>query len=233
MTFVLVHGGAHGAWCWERMVPHLKARAVAIDLPGRGSRPAPLEEVGLDDWVDAVVETIDGLAPDPVMLIGHSLAGVTLPRVADRIPQKIKHLVFVSCSVPPEGRSVIDILSPEVRPLAEASLKDRVASALSGEIARSMFCTDMDEEQTRFVLDHLVAEAWSPMLEPSRLAGLGHGVPMTYVKLLKDEVLPPTLQDEMIAHLGSADVVELDAGHDAMVSRPDALASLLNRLAGL
>lgn len=158
MISVLVHGGAHGAWCWERMI-------------------------------------------------------------------------FVSCSVPPEGQAVIDILSPAVRPLAEQNLRDRVASVLPEEIARQMFCNDMDPEQTRFVLERLVPEAWSPILEPSRLRGLGRGVPATYVKLLRDAVIPPALQDEMIAHLGRVDVVELDAGHDAMISQPEALASLLDELA--
>jgi pimeloyl-ACP methyl ester carboxylesterase len=140
-------------------------------------------------------------------------------------------LIFVSCSVPPEGQAVIDILSPAVRPLAEQNLRDRVASVLPEEVARQMFSNDMDAEQTRFVLERLVPEAWSPILEPSRLRGLGRGVPATYVKLLRDAVIPPALQDEMIAHLGRVDVVELDAGHDAMISQPEALASLLDELA--
>ena len=62
MTFVLVHGASHGAWCWERMTPHLAGAAIALDLPGRGSRPAPLEAIVVDDGVDAVVETIGGMA---------------------------------------------------------------------------------------------------------------------------------------------------------------------------
>ncbi|MGE4605761.1 MAG: alpha/beta fold hydrolase, partial [Myxococcota bacterium] len=62
MTFILVHGGAHGAWCWERMSPHLVGAVVALDLPGRGSRPASLEAITVDDWVDAVVEAISMIA---------------------------------------------------------------------------------------------------------------------------------------------------------------------------
>ncbi len=70
------------------------------------------------------------------------------------------------------------------------------------------------------------------MLEPSRLAGLERGVAATYVKLLRDVVVPPALQDEVIANLGTVEVVELDAGHDAMVSQPEALARLINDIAG-
>ncbi len=46
LSFVLVHGGAHGAWCWDRLVPHLKAHSevgnvVAVDLAGHGARRDP------------------------------------------------------------------------------------------------------------------------------------------------------------------------------------------------
>ncbi|MFP8881253.1 MAG: alpha/beta fold hydrolase [Myxococcota bacterium] len=232
MTFILVHGGAHGAWCWERMSPHLVGAVVALDLPGRGSRPASLEAITVDDWVDAVVEAISMIAADRVVLVGHSLAGMVLPRVAERVSEKLERMIFISCSVPSEGQAVIDILSPQIRPLAEQQRRNRVASVLPEETARSMFCNDMNPEQTRFVLDRLVPEAWTPILEPSRLAGLARGVPATYVKLLRDAVIPPALQDEMIAHLGTVEVAELDAGHDAMISAPEALAALINDLSG-
>ncbi len=232
MTFVLVHGGGHGAWCWEHMIPHISEDAVALDLPGRGSRPAPLEKIKVVDWVDAVVETIDELESDRIVLVGHSLAGMVLPPVADRISERLERMIYVSCSVPAEGRAVMDMLSAEIAPLAEENRKNQVASVLPEEVARSMFCSDMNSEQARFVLDRLVPEAWSPMLEPSRLAGLERGVAATYVKLLRDVVVPPALQDEVIANLGSVEVVELDAGHDAMVSQPKALALLINDIAG-
>ena len=231
MTFVLVHGGAHGAWCWERMIPHLEGDAVAIDLPGRGANPAPLDSLTGQDWAQAVVETITELDSEKVILVGHSLAGITLPRVAEAIPERLSRMVFVSCAVPPDGGSVIDLLTPEIRPLAEQNLKEKQASALPEAVAREMFCGDMTEEQARFVLDRLVPEAWGPMLEPCSLAGLSRGVPTTYVKLLEDTVLPPALQDQMIAHMGEIEVVELEAGHDAMVSQPKRLAALLDRVA--
>lgn len=214
------------------MSPHLVGAVVALDLPGRGSRPASLEAITVDDWVDAVVEAISMIAADRVVLVGHSLAGMVLPRVAERVSEKLERMIFISCSVPSEGQAVIDILSPQIRPLAEQQRRNRVASVLPEETARSMFCNDMNPEQTRFVLDRLVPEAWTPILEPSRLAGLARGVPATYVKLLRDAVIPPALQDEMIAHLGTVEVAELDAGHDAMISAPEALAALINDLSG-
>ena len=71
------------------------------------------------------------------------------------------------------------------------------------------------------------------LCEPARLAGLRQTLPRSYVKLLRDQTLPPALQDEFARNAGPGCAVhELDAGHDAMVSRPRELAAILNRIAG-
>jgi pimeloyl-ACP methyl ester carboxylesterase len=233
VSFVLVHGGAHGAWCWDRLIPFLEHPALAIDLPGRGSSPADLGTVTTDDWADAVTERVESVSGE-VVLVGHSLAGITLPRVADRVSKRLAHLVWISCSVPPEGKATLDVLSAEIAPIAAAARENSEGSTLPEAIARQMFCNDMNEKQARFVLDRLVPEAWGPMLEPTKLAGLSHGVPSTYVRLLQDVTVTPELQDSMIATLrgcAPCDVVELDSGHNVMVSQPEALARVLNEIA--
>jgi len=232
MTFLFVHGASHGAWCWERLLPHLDQTAVAVDLPGRGPQAAPIETITLGDWVDFVVAEIESLRGEKVVLVGHSLAGVVLPRVADRIPERIERLIFIACTLPPDGEIVLDALSPAAEAVAETKRDDTAASLVAEADARWMFCNDMDEEQTRFVLDRLVPETWHPMQTPSDLAGLRHGIPAHYVKLLRDQTIPPELQDQMITAIGELEVHTLDAGHDAMVSRPKALAELLESIAG-
>ncbi len=233
MTFVLVHGGAHTGVCWSRLTPHLDAPALAIDLPGRGARPAPLLELRIDDWVDAIVSDVASVQDGPVVLVGHSLAGMSLPRVAARVPERLARLVFISCTVPPEGRSPFDMLDPEIQALAGRADADAEPGILPELAARAMFCNDMDEEQTAFALAGLVPEAPGPIHEPSRLEGLGKGVPMTWVRNLRDAVVPPATQDGYVAVLrafGPVDVIDLDAAHNSMISRPEALAAVLNRV---
>ena len=230
MSLLCLHGGAHGAWCWERVLPHLEIPARAMDLPGRGTRPALLESVTLDDWVDAVVDEIRRSGDAPTTLVGHSLAGITMPRVAERIPDLLSHLIFVACTVPEEGRTVLEDLAPDVELLAKENLDNPAAMKMPDEIAIAMFCNDMNPEQTKFVLDHLVPEAWKPMQTPSRLAGLRNGIPTTYVKLLRDQSVPPELQDKMIRNIGSPRVVVMNSGHNVMISQPQALAQRLNEI---
>lgn len=225
MTFVLVHGGAHGAWCWEPLLPYLDRPALALDLPGRGARSGRLDTLTADDFAASVVADIEAAGLARAILVGHSLAGVTLPRVLERIPERVAHAVFVACVVPSEGQNVLDAIA------IEEKLRPTGPDLLDEERARAMFCSDMDEVQARFVLSRLCREPLGPMVEPARLAGLRGVVPRSYVKLLRDQTLSPERQDEFARNAGpGCAVYELDAGHDAMVSRPRELAELLGRI---
>jgi pimeloyl-ACP methyl ester carboxylesterase len=105
MRFVLVHGGFHGAWCWERLVLELEKRghgALAIDLPGHGKRRD--EESNLGNRRDAIV---DELEPGDV-LVGHSGGGFDITLAADAAPEKVGHLIYLAAGLPLEGRPLVE-----------------------------------------------------------------------------------------------------------------------------
>jgi len=236
MTFVLVHGGGCDRRCWSRMTPHLVGPALAVDLPGRGTRPADLDDVHLSDFVDAVVGELEQRDLHQVVLVGHSLAGITLPGVAAAAPDRVARLVFISCAIPPPPTSVLDCLgsfSP-----AAADIVDRLgpdvlttAGTLHPDLAAAMFCNDMDEEQLAFTLGIMVPESFRVVSEPTSPTGLPPAVPCTYIRLLQDASLTPATQTEMLSRLGDPEVIDLDAGHMAMITRPEALAAILDGLA--
>jgi pimeloyl-ACP methyl ester carboxylesterase len=227
-TFVLVHGGAHGAWCWSPLVPFLEAPALAVDLPGRGTRPAAVEKLTSADFAASVVADIEKNDLGDVILVGHSMAGMTLPRVADAVPDRLERLVFVSCSVPRDGENVISLLDPAIRAMAEQQMGETFSTGFTEDVARQMFCNDMDEVQTRFVLDHIGPEAPGIVTEPVDLSGLRHPIPRSYVRLLQDGSLSQDTQSQCIAALGDVEEVVLDTGHNVMVSAPEKLAAVLN-----
>ena len=235
MTFVLVHGGGFGGSCWEPLVPFLDAPAVAVDLPGRGNRPADLATVTVADFVDAVAGEIVERDLGEVVLVGHSLAGITLPGVMARVGERLRHVVFVSCAIPPGGVAVAEVLGSFGPHLAEIAtrLGDAVVrpdGALHADLAAAMFCNDMDEAQRAFTLSLLVPESLGVISEPVDLSGVGPPPPCTYVRLLRDASLSVESQTRMAAELGDAHIVDLDAGHMAMISRPVALAEVLNAI---
>lgn len=225
-SFVLVHGGAHGAWCWERLLPHLRAdprveTAIAVDLPGHGAKldSAPQDEISLRDYIDDLVREVETRGLRDVVLVGHSLAGITVPRAAARLGARMRHLVFLSTVNPPAGSSVEDAMKDPQSPLAR------------GVDDRTMFCNDLDEQSAEWLLSQLGPEPPGPMAERLGRLTLPPGLPTTYVLLERDEALPPEFQHQQARNAGAGEIVSLDAGHSAFVSRPRELAELLLRLA--
>jgi pimeloyl-ACP methyl ester carboxylesterase len=235
VTFVLVHGGGFSGSCWDELVPLLDGPVYAVDLPGRGSNPADLANLTVSDFVDAVTGEIESRGLTDVKLVGHSMAGLTLPGVAECMPARLRALIFVSCSVPPHGTTLAEVLgdlSPTTKAIAER-MGDEVVDGrgvLHPDLAAAMFCNDMDDRQTAVTLGRLVPEALSVLSEPADLTGLRHPVPRTYIRLTVDASISPESQSEMAHNLEPVNVIDLDAGHMAMISRPADLASILNIL---
>lgn len=244
---VLVHGGAHGAWCWAPLLDHLDRTVLAVDLPPKSIRgvPAPdppppeLATTTLDDFVTSAIADVDAAGIDRFVLVGHSMGGLTIAEMARRIPDRIDRLVFVSCLVPPEGALVADGLpTPADEEAREA--RDTVVDlddeqfGISEAMVRRLFCNDMTEAQAQLVLSHTGTEAAAVFGETVSRVGIPPTLPKTYVRLLRDQALSPSDQDAAIAALrespgGTVDVVELDTGHDVMISAPEALAAVIAR----
>ena len=227
---VLVHGAGFGASCWGPMVDCLDQPAYAVDLPGRGKHPADITSMTADDFADSLVADIDGAGFDEVVLVGHSAAGQTLPRVVDRIPSRIRHLIYVSCVVPRHGQSSAEALElADVSDHFDESAQGGQVAKMPQNLARSLFCNDMNDDQTELTLRLLVPD--NPRIhEQMDLTGLRHGIPQTWVKLTRDVIIPPLKQEEFVTNLGPAgsiEVIEVDAGHMAMISSPEALAHAL------
>jgi pimeloyl-ACP methyl ester carboxylesterase len=217
------------------MAPLLAGPTYAVDLPGRGRTPGDLATVTVANGVASVaVEILENDLSD-VTLVGHSMAGLTLPGVAERVPSRLRRLVFVSCVVPPQGTSLLEVLgdlSPAAQEVAERITDDALDSrgTLHPDLARAMFCNDMDEDQVASTLSRMVPESVGVLSEPSDLTGLRQPIPRTYIRLLRDASISLEVQNQMIENLGQADVVDLDAGHMAMISRPRDLADIINAL---
>ena len=91
-TLALVHGAYHGAWCWDRVIPLLTARGIDVVAP---ELPCEDPAAGIAEYATIVEAALDGR--DDVVIVGHSLGGLTIPVVASHRP--IRRMVFL-CSVP-------------------------------------------------------------------------------------------------------------------------------------
>ena len=228
--FVLVHGAGMGASCWDRLLPHLARPTIAVDLPGRGSRAdVPLTSVTLDDCAKAILDDVAASDGDDLVLVAHSFAGVSVPRVMAELAPRLRHVVFLSAVVPPDGTAVLDQIDPAVQDFVRAATAGGIYSQ-DRESARVMLCNDMDAEQTTWTLDRVVDDSAALLTESVDLSGLSADVPRTYVRLTNDACYSPDLQERSVGRVGG-DVQYLDTGHMAMVSAPEQVAGLLNALA--
>jgi len=230
---VLVHGGFHGAWCWERLLPHLEGPVLAVDLPGRGKHPAPMAEVTIEACVRSVVSDMDAAGLERVVLVGHSLAGATVPVVAARVPERVAHLVLLSCILAPAGRAVIDGFPEETRALARRRLGEsgEAETEMSEETHRELIGDELDERDLRWALERVGPDSRHLFTDRASRAGLPDGLPRTYIRLTRDLAVPWEVQARMIGLLPGLRALEIDAGHNVMISQPAALAVILNEIA--
>ncbi|MFI5957479.1 alpha/beta fold hydrolase [Cryptosporangium sp. NPDC051539] len=231
MAFVLVHGAGMGAACWKPLLPELDGPVLAVDLPGRGSRASvDVSTVTLDDCARALIADVEQADLHDVVLVAHSFAGVVVPRVLPALAGRLRHVVFLSAVVPPEGTSVLDQIDPAVRAAVEQSISGGVYHQ-TREGAEAMLCNDLDDEATAWTLDQVTDDSAALLTEVVDLSGLRTDVPRTYVRLTRDMCYPPQLQEPSAARVGG-NVAFLDSGHMAMVAVPGELAALLATVHG-
>jgi pimeloyl-ACP methyl ester carboxylesterase len=230
-TLVLVHGGTMTSTMWDGVGQHLKAPWMAVDLPGRRYRSADLSRIGRDDWVRAVDRDIESLGE--VVLVGHSSGGYVIPGVAALSPRLVRHLVFVAATVPAEGTRPVDFLKPGLKEMTlehERHLFESTAGITIGGLrpGERPIDTELEVVENGPRLGH---EAPGPLFERFTWAGVPSSLPRTYIRCLQDRVIPPKQVELMIANMGGAEVIDVDAGHDVATTVPEALARVLDELA--
>ena len=111
-TFVIVHGAWGGGWAFREVDDMLTAQGHKVYRPtltGQGERVhLASKDVGLETHIDDVVNTILYEELNDIILVGHSYGGMVVTGVADRIPERISHLIYLDAMVPYDGESVVD-----------------------------------------------------------------------------------------------------------------------------
>ena len=231
---VLVHGGAHAADCWDLTVAELagqapELRVLAVDLPGRASKPADLTTVKVADWVNSVVADIDDAGLGDVVVVGHSMAGLTVPGVVAKLgAERVREMILLTAFVPPQGSSVVDTLRGPVAPLARSARWLPKSFEMPPAAARFAFCNGMTREQRKLMVSRLYRESPNVIFEPADRTGMPADVPRTWIMTLRDRALSARQQLYAIKSLGGVDtMICLDGCHDVMFSDPKGVATIL------
>lgn len=233
--FVLVHGAWHRGSCWEPVAAELAARGHRVDAP---DLPSDTPGLGAADYADAVLAVV-GTDPEPVVLVGHSLGGLTVPVVADRLgPDRVAALVLLAAMTPVPGTSFLGRLRED--PGVMVPGYDRgvqrgddgtthwPADAIDGGLYRGV----ADESSAALVAaaaGGMRPQAWTVGKEVTPLTAWP-AVPTVAVVCDGDRVADPDAFRRAAADIG-ATVVDLPGGHFPMLTRPAELAEVLETVA--
>jgi pimeloyl-ACP methyl ester carboxylesterase len=225
---LLVHGAWAKGWAWgfvQAELERLGVTTTTVDLPSAESAPS-----AMSDDVAAIRAALEGLA-EPAVLVGHSYSGVPITAAAAG-NDRVSHLVYVCAIMPEAGQSTMALMGEDPRPSA---LGDSIVatedglSTLDRAGAKAVLFNDVSEEQAAPIIESLGTH---------RLAVFGEGTdaigwkehPSTYVLTTQDLVFSPDLQRRMAAHADR--VVEVEAGHIPLLSRPAEVARAIADAAG-
>jgi pimeloyl-ACP methyl ester carboxylesterase len=236
-SFLLIHGGCHGAWCWAPVVERLIARgheATAIDLPGRGVTAGRLATVTLDEWIEEIANAVaDAGVP---ILVAHSMGGVPSSAFADRHPEAIRRLVYINALIPRDGQAGMPLLLSEAGPGCALSNEDAVRVSEDGtsvtvapELALEAFYGRCAPDVAATALHRLCPEPLAPLMTPISLSERFAGTRKTYIAATEDRAVPPAFARRM-ADDSDADYLRIDADHSPFLSAPDSLVDMLHRL---
>lgn len=233
MKVVLVHGGWQGGWAWHMVAPLLHSAGHAVFTPTlHGLDEGDVDRAGLtlSDLASGLIQEIEDRNLDDFVLVGHSGGGPVAQLVADRVGQRVRRIVFMSAWVLCDGESILDVHTPT----EAATLRANAARSLDHTIVMdtehwaSSFMQDATPRQLAATTNRLVPTPLGWFDEPIKLPRFFDlHLPASYVFLRDDRSAPKERYRAMAARLDHPAIVECDGSHQAMLTRPHAVANAL------
>jgi pimeloyl-ACP methyl ester carboxylesterase len=229
VTFGLVHGAYHGAWCWEKLTPQLRQRGhrvLAVDLPSEDPR------AGAAEYAAAALAAFAG-AGDDLTVVGHSLGGLTIPLIAAARP--VRQLVFLAAMLPRPGQAQDEVIGAE----PDMVLRGPKGGAYRGpggetrwhpDAAASWFFADCPGDLAAWGASRLRGQHWKINSEVTPLVAWP-AVPRAYILGAHDPVINPAWSRRAVPGILDVPPMEIDAGHAPFLAKPAVLADVLDQLA--
>jgi pimeloyl-ACP methyl ester carboxylesterase len=228
--FVLLPGAWLDGAVYGPVMSGLQARghaAAAVTLPGLVDRLP--EQPDLERWVATVVGTVTDQGPDGVFLVGHSFSGLVAGAVADRVPDRVDHLIYLDANVPVDGESFADSWSQSGRQWLATQISDNRDRLWPPDLDQSE--TGLDDVDQRTLLSHAFPMPSPPLYQRSDLSrNADEKVTTSYILCTQNRTeLPATVAERV--ERSNWHLHRLDAGHWPMVSEPSGLVDVLHDIA--
>jgi pimeloyl-ACP methyl ester carboxylesterase len=232
-TFVLVHGAWHGSWCWKRVRKSLQTQGHDVFTPtltGVGERSHLLtREVNLETHVADVVNLIRWEELDDVVLCGHSYGGCVITGVADRVPERLRAIVYLDAFILEDGKGLHDLVPPFLREAQVASAQAGGDGWKVAPITAEFFNVNVADRA--WVNAQCTPHPLATFQQRLTLRGTIPAAKATHVLATGYEHSPfPPFH--ALAKARGWKTLTVPCGHDVMLDRPDDLVQILRDAAG-
>lgn len=247
MHFILVPGAMHGAWTWDRVGPLLQEAGhsvVARDLPGTASLEGcpPAEKVTLALWADSVADQVRELhasVDGPIIVVGHSRGGLVIGEVAERVPDLLAGLIYVTALLVPPGMTGRQASgaspasgSANEKADSQCDVQQEATATLDPATARHLLYHRCNDDDAAWATERLCAEPIAPLLTAASVTAERWGrVRRAFIACSDDRLLTPERQVGMLARVPCDPIISLDCDHSPFLSAPTTLVAAMIEIA--
>jgi pimeloyl-ACP methyl ester carboxylesterase len=235
-TYVLVHGGGHGGWCYQRVARLLRSSGHEVYTPtlsGLGERSNLLSpDIDLELHVRDVVAVLHYEDLHDVILVGHSYGGMVITGAADRAADRIGGVVYLDAANPENGQSLVDVAGPIIemtRPMG--AVVDGVELVLLPSPEAGLFYGVTDPDDVAWMADRLTGHPWKCFEQPLRLTDEVAFAALPQYHIVCTSTLATRDPELMEKARADGRLWEIDTGHDLMITEPAAVTEALLQIA--
>ena len=234
-TYVLVHGGGHGGWCYKPVAARLRQQGHEVYAPtltGLAEREASMSPaIDLDFHIADIVKLLHFEDLSDVILVGHSYGGMVITGAADRATDRIGHLVYLDAATPTNGQSLVDVAGPMMLLARQGGrIVNGVELCLFPGTDPLSFYGVTAREQIDWMRPRLTPHPWRCFDQPLRLVNEDSlwRIPQSHIVCT---ATLPGRDVERLTALSDGRFWHIDTGHDLMITEPEWVAEKLLRVA--
>ncbi|TML62587.1 MAG: alpha/beta hydrolase [Actinobacteria bacterium] len=235
-TYVLVHGGGHGGWCYAKVKRLLEAaghEVFAPSLTGLAERSHLLSPaIDLNMQITDVVQLLHYWDLRDVVLVGHSYGGMVITGVADRTAERIGKLVYLDAANPTNGQSLLDVAGPiieSIRPMG--TTVDGVELVLLPAPGAAAFYGVTDPDDVAWTDERLTGHPWRCFEQKLELTNEDALWAIPQYHIVCESTLDGRVGPLMDSARAEGRFWQIDTGHDLMITAPDFVADTLMEIA--
>ena len=237
-TFVLVHGGGHGGWCYAKLSPLLHAAGHVVHAPslaGCGDRKHTVTaDIDLDTHITDVVNLLEYEDLKDVILAGHSYGGMVITGVADRAAHRIRELVYLDAAHPRDGESLRQLAPAQIEPTyAGMRVDNGVELVMWPQPGMAGFFGVTDPADVAWVDARLTPHPWKCYDQPLKLQNGDAARRVRRTNINCTASLKNSPPEAYARQTEGERNFEIDTGHDLMLTEPAKVADMLLEVASM